>query len=87
MPLGNATRFADIDMDALVAFGQALGLRDKAAASELQRFLEPLDRHVEQTLDDVRHIAHPDAGEMRLLNSIAAMPIAEMGRALRQTRG
>ena len=87
MPLGHATRFADIDANALVAFGQALGLREKAAASELQRFLEPLDRHVEQTLDEVRNLAHPDAGEMRLLNSIVAMPIAEMGRALRQARG
>jgi serine/threonine protein kinase HipA of HipAB toxin-antitoxin module len=86
MPLGNATRFADIDVDALIAFGQALGLRDKAAATELQRFLEPLDRHVAQTLDEVREIARPDAGEMRLLNSIVAMPIAEMGRALRPMR-
>jgi serine/threonine protein kinase HipA of HipAB toxin-antitoxin module len=86
MPLGNATRFADIDADALIAFGQALGLRDKAAATELQRFLEPLDRHVAQTLDEVREIARPDAGEMRLLNSIVAMPIAEMGRALRPMR-
>ncbi|AQQ44498.1 HipA domain-containing protein [Burkholderia cenocepacia] len=87
MPLGNATRFADIDTNALVAFGHALGLREKAATSELQRFLEPLDRHVGETLDEVRNIAHPDAAEMRLLNSIAAMPIAEMGRALRQARG
>ncbi|MBR8066784.1 HipA domain-containing protein [Burkholderia ambifaria] len=86
MPLGNATRFADIDVDALIAFGEALGLRGKAAASELRRFLEPLDRHVAQTLDEVREIARPDAGEMRLLNSIVAMPIAEMGRALRSMR-
>ncbi|HDR9148763.1 TPA: HipA domain-containing protein [Burkholderia vietnamiensis] len=87
MPLGAATRFADIDANALLAFGQGLGLREKAAASELQRFLEPLDRHVAQTLDEVRELAKPDAGEMRLLNSIVAMPIAEMGRALRGGRG
>ncbi|MFP3481276.1 type II toxin-antitoxin system HipA family toxin, partial [Burkholderia sp. SIMBA_057] len=76
MPLGAATRFADIDANALMAFGQALGLRERAAASELQRFLEPLDRHVAQTLDEVRELAKPDAGEMRLLNSIVAIPIA-----------
>lgn len=87
MPLGTATRFADIDVHALIAFGQALGLREKAAASELQRFLEPLDRNVALTLDEVREIARPDAGEVRLLNSIVAMPIAEMGQALRPTRG
>ncbi|MBX4145580.1 type II toxin-antitoxin system HipA family toxin, partial [Ralstonia pickettii] len=87
MPLGAATRFADIDLGALVAFGNALGLRDKAAENELRRFLEPLDRSVAQTLDEVREVARPDAGEMRLLNSIVSMPIAEMGRALRPGRG
>ncbi|KVK90886.1 HipA domain-containing protein [Burkholderia cepacia] len=87
MPLGPATRFADIDLGALVAFGNALGLREKAAENELLRFLEPLDRSVAQTLDEVREVARPDAGEMRLLNSIVSMPIAEMGRALRQGRG
>nr|WP_242431851.1 HipA domain-containing protein [Burkholderia ambifaria] len=76
MPLGTATRFVDIDVAALVALGQALGLREKAAASELQHFLELLDRHVAQTLDEVRTIAPPDAGEMRRLNSIAAMPVS-----------
>ena len=87
MPLGAAARFADIDLGALVAFGNALGLREKAAENELLRFLEPLDRSVVQTLDEVREVARPDAGEMRLLNSIVSMPIAEMGRALRQGRG
>ncbi|MBY4868191.1 type II toxin-antitoxin system HipA family toxin [Burkholderia sp. Bp9017] len=87
MPLGTATRFADVDVHALIAFGHALGFREKAAASELQRFLEPLDRNVALTLDEVREIARPDAGEVRLLNSIVAMPIAEMGRTLRPTRG
>jgi hypothetical protein len=87
MPLGAATRFSEIDTTALLRFGHALGLREKAAESELLRFLEPLDRNVAQTLDDVRALARPDAGESRLLNSIVAMPIAEMGRALRQVRG
>ncbi|MDN7587877.1 HipA domain-containing protein [Burkholderia seminalis] len=86
MPLGTATRFADIDMGALIAFAAELGLREKAAESELQRFLEPLERSVARTLDEVREVARPDAGEIRLLNAIAAMPIAEMSHALRKPR-
>jgi len=51
--------------------------------------LSCLDRLPRQTAPKSRggQIARPDAGETRLLNSIVAMPIAEMGRALRQAGG
>jgi serine/threonine-protein kinase HipA len=38
---------------------------------------------VADTRRAVDEIAQPNAGEVRLLDSIAAMPLAEMSRALR----
>lgn len=82
MPLGNAERFSEIDMAAIIAFGNTLGLKSRAAENELRRFLDPLDRMLNATRDEVWDIAQPDAGETRLLNSIITMPIGEMSRAL-----
>jgi hypothetical protein len=44
--------------------------------------LESFRARVDETFNAVVGIVTPDAGEMRLLNSIRLMPIGEMSRAL-----
>jgi hypothetical protein len=46
--------------------------------------LATLDARVADTRRSVEKIAQPNAGEVRLLDSIVAMPLAEMSRALRK---
>jgi serine/threonine-protein kinase HipA len=43
-----------------------------------------LDARVAHTRRAVGEIAQPNAGEVRLLDSIVAMPLAEMSAALRK---
>ncbi|WP_321950645.1 HipA domain-containing protein [Paraburkholderia bannensis] len=85
MPLGQATPFADIDRTALVDFGSEIGLPANGALRQLEEFLRPLERALEQTREEVNALVRPNAGEVRLLNAITALPIAEMSGALRRT--
>jgi len=50
----------------------------------LDEMLAMADAKVENTRRAVDEIAQPNAGEVRLLDSIVAMPLAEMSRALRK---
>jgi len=53
------------------------------AGKELDKLLDALAKNIGQTRDEVNAIARPDAGEVRLLDSITRMPLAEMSKALR----
>lgn len=82
MPVGDATHFADISRRNILKLADELGLPARGAERLLDAMLESLRARVDQTFDAVVGLAMPDAGEMRLLNSIRTMPIAEMSRAL-----
>jgi hypothetical protein len=84
MPVGEATRFADISRKNMLAFGEALGLPSKGSGKLLDEMLAIVDARVADTRRVVGEIAKPNAGEVRLLDSIVAMPLAEMSRALRK---
>ncbi|WP_345814067.1 HipA domain-containing protein [Paraburkholderia sp. PREW-6R] len=83
MPIGEAMQFADVSRKNMLAFGEALRLPPKGAQRLLDGMLAELDTKVASTRRAVDVIAQPTAGEIRLLDSIVAMPIAEMSRALR----
>ncbi|MBC8739820.1 type II toxin-antitoxin system HipA family toxin [Paraburkholderia sp. UCT31] len=83
MQTGQARHFNEITRDNVLVFAQALGMRPTGAKKELETFLTGLDGKVARVRQHVVEIAHPDAGETRLLNSIMHMPIAEMSKALR----
>jgi HipA-like protein len=83
MPVGEATQFVDISRKNMLIFGEALGLQPKGAEKLLDEMLAIVDARVADTRRAVDEIAQPNAGEVRLLDSIAAMPLAEMSRALR----
>ncbi|ALE56536.1 HipA domain-containing protein [Paraburkholderia sp. SIMBA_055] len=84
MPVGQATRFADISRKNMLEFGQALRLPLKGCEKLLDEMLALADAKVANTRRAVDEIAQPNAGEVRLLDSIVAMPLAEMSRALRK---
>lgn len=84
MPVGDATQFAQINRKNMLAFGEALRLSPKGSERLLDEMLATLDARVAQTRRSVDEIAQPNAGEVRLLDSIVAMPLAEMSRALRK---
>ncbi|MFM0222329.1 HipA domain-containing protein [Paraburkholderia dipogonis] len=84
MPVGDATRFAQISRKNMLAFGEALRLSPKGSEKLLDDMLATLDARVAETRRSVDEIAQPNAGEVRLLDSIVAMPLAEMSRALRK---
>jgi serine/threonine-protein kinase HipA len=83
MPMGEAKRFDEIDRANVLAFAAALGLRGPGAERELDKLLVDLPAHIDQVRAEVDDIARPDAGEIRLLDSIRRLPLAEMMRALR----
>jgi HipA-like protein len=82
MPIGAATQFADVSRKNMLAFGAALGLPPKGAEKLLDDMLSVVGSRVTDTRKAVDEIAKPNAGEVRLLDSIVAMPLAEMSRAL-----
>jgi HipA-like protein len=82
MAVGDATRFADISRQNMLRFADELGLPARGAERLLDAMLEAFRARVNETFNAVAGIVTPDGGEMRLLNSIRAMPIAEMSRAL-----
>jgi serine/threonine-protein kinase HipA len=84
MPVGDATQFAHISRKNMLAFGEALGLPPKGSEKMLDDMLAVLDVRVAETRRHVNEVAKPNAGEVRLLDSIVAMPLAEMSRALRK---
>ncbi|MCC8391768.1 HipA domain-containing protein [Paraburkholderia sp. MMS20-SJTR3] len=83
MPMGDTRHFSDISRKNVLAFADELGLRAAGAATQLDRLLHDLGHHVALTRAHINEIAQPDAGEIRLLDSIERLPIAEMSRALR----
>lgn len=82
MPVGEATQFAHVSRKNMLAFGEALRLPPKGAEKLLDEMLAMLDTRVAETRRSVDEIAQPNAGEVRLLDSIIAMPLAEMSGAL-----
>ncbi|EIF31290.1 HipA domain-containing protein [Burkholderia sp. Ch1-1] len=84
MPVGDATQFADISRRNMLAFGEALHLAPRGSERLLDDMLAILDARVADTRRAVDEIAQPNAGEVRLLDSIVAMPLAEMSAALRK---
>ncbi|MFM0175298.1 HipA domain-containing protein [Paraburkholderia sediminicola] len=84
MPVGDATQFAQISRKNMLAFGEVLRLSPKGSEKLLDDMLATLDVRVAETRRRVDEIAQPNAGEVRLLDSIVAMPLAEMSRALRR---
>lgn len=84
MPVGDALQFADISRKNMLIFGEALRLSSKGSEKLLDDMLASLDARVADTRHSVDGIAQPNAGEVRLLDSIVAMPLAEMSRALRK---
>ncbi|WP_207002008.1 HipA domain-containing protein [Trinickia mobilis] len=84
MPVGEATQFSHISRKNMLAFGEQLRLPAKGAEKLLDDMLAVVDDRVADTRRAVDEIAQPEAGEVRLLDSIAAMPLAEMSRALRK---
>lgn len=84
MPVGDATQFAEMSRKNILAFGEALRLAPKGSERLLDDMLASLDARVADTRRAVDEIARPNAGEVRLLDSIVAMPLAEMSAALRK---
>ncbi|MEM5456062.1 HipA domain-containing protein [Paraburkholderia phytofirmans] len=84
MPVGDAMQFAQISRKNMLAFGEALRLAPKGSEKLLDDMLATLDTRVADTRRSVEKIAQPNAGEVRLLDSTVAMPLAEMSRALRK---
>jgi len=84
MPLGRATHFTDVTRESIVDFGTAIGMLPTPAQTQLDAFLAPLQKCVKDVLEEVRALTKPNAGEVRLLNSIVTMPIGEMSKALRR---
>ncbi len=68
----------------MLAFGEALHLAPRGSERLLDDMLAILDARVMDTRRAVGEIAQPNAGEVRLLDSIVAMPLAEMSAALRK---
>lgn len=68
----------------MLAFGEALGLAPKGPEKLLDEMLAVVDTRVADTRRAVDDVTKPNAGEVRLLDSIVAMPLAEMSRALRK---
>lgn len=84
MPVGEARQFAEISRKNMLAFGEALRLPRRGAEKLLDEMLADADTKVANTRRAVDQITRPNAGEVRLLDSIMAMPLAEMSRALRK---
>ncbi len=84
MPIGNARYFRDIRRDDVIQAGVKLGLSEGGAATELDALLATLERAKGEVVEQVVAEAQPDAGEMRILNSILFMPLAEMSRQLQR---
>lgn len=84
MPVGEARQFAEISRKNMLAFGEALRLAPRGAEKLLDEMLADVETKVANTRRAVDAIARPNAGEVRLLDSIMAMPLAEMSRALRK---
>lgn len=82
MPIGNARRFDEVSRADVLAFAEELGIRASGAARDLDKTLAELPGAIDRTRKEVNAIAEPSAGEIRLLDSITHMPLAEMGRAL-----
>lgn len=82
MPVGDATHFADMSRPNMLMLAEQLGLPARGAERVLDAMLDSFRARVDETFGAVVNIATPDAGEMRLLNSIRVMPIGEMSRAL-----
>jgi hypothetical protein len=66
----------------MLKLADELGLPPRGAERLLDAMLASLRARVDETFNAVLRVATPDAGEMRLLNSIRVMPIDEMSRAL-----
>lgn len=84
MPIGNARHFRDIRRDDVIQAGVELGLSEGGAAAELDALLATLERAKREVFEQVVAEAQPDAGEIRILNSILFMPLAEMSRQLQR---
>lgn len=82
MPIGDARHFSEINRRNMLQFADALGVRARGAAQFLDEMLHTLPERASTTLAKITDLAKPTAGEVRLLNAIHKMPIAEMSRAL-----
>nr|WKF56576.1 Serine/threonine-protein kinase toxin HipA [Paraburkholderia busanensis] len=82
MPIGEARYFSDMSRPNMLQFAEALGIRTRGAEQLLDDMLRVVADRTPHTLAKVTEIAKPRAGEVRLLNSIHKMPIAEMSKAL-----
>lgn len=82
MPMGNARHFADLARDDVLTFGEQLGLSRAGATRILDAMLAAFKKHTAATRTEIDAAAHLDAGEIRLLDLIERLPIAEMSRAL-----
>lgn len=83
MPMGEAKRFDEINRENVLAFAAELGLRKPGAEREIDKLLSALPEHVARVRVEVNDAAQPNAGEIRLLDAIERLPLAEMTRALR----
>jgi serine/threonine-protein kinase HipA len=83
IPIGGATHFRELTRADLLAFAEQIGIRKSGAERELDGFLGRLERQIAPARVEVSRIAQPDAGEIRLLDAIEQLPLAEMSRALR----
>ncbi len=82
MPMGKARFFDEVTRENVLAFASELGLRASGAAQELDKLLRDFPQHVVRTRAAISEIARPNAGELRLLDAIEQLPMAEMTRAL-----
>jgi serine/threonine-protein kinase HipA len=82
MPMGEARHFSELNRANVLAFATELGMRGSGAEIELDKLLVELPRHVARVRAEVNDIAQPNAGEIRLLDAIERLPLAEITRAL-----
>jgi serine/threonine protein kinase HipA of HipAB toxin-antitoxin module len=82
MAIGGADTFKEMTRDHVLAFAEQLDLRRRGAERELDSFLDGVETKVQKVRQRVNEIARPNAGETRLLQSIAVMPLNEMRRKL-----
>ena len=82
MAIGRAKTFNDITRDHVLTFAERLDLRRRGAERELDSFLDGIETRIQKVRHLVNEIARPNAGEIRLLQSIVVMPLNEMRRKL-----
>ena len=99
--LGNATTFADVTRDHLLAAARALGLAERTATRELNRMVKAIPSEADKLIAeitvksdaDIAACPDPDAarqylaGEQRMLQAIRHIVLAEMCRQMSPPKG